>query len=203
VLAPHPGPPLPPDVILERRPEPLAEPDFVAEAPLERFAAFWGDHRAYGWLRLEVSRLTDLLNRHRQITLRNAEVEALLDSRTETLDELPLSRDELIVVQTTGRHGDPALRRRTRPRPIAVQSGPYLLAGFLHAPPGLEPLADLATRPAMVPLTDAWLEYWVGDHARRQWVGTLIFNRGLADRVEPLADTDGEIDRPSFRRPTA
>lgn len=189
----------PSTVILERHPEQLSEPDFVAESPPERFAAFAGLVRAHGWLRLDVARLTDLLNAHAAITLRHAEVEHLADGRTQVVDELELVRDQIVVVQATGRLGDPALRRRTRLLPIAGQSGCFLFAGFLHAAPGLGPTEELATRPPMVPLTDAWLEYWAGGHARRQWVGTMIFNRQLAEWIEPLAERDGELDRPTWR----
>ena len=188
----------PPSVTLERRPELLSEPDFVAEAPLERFAAFLDERRAYGWVRLETARLTDLLNAHPSITLRNAEVEHLADGRTEPVDALQLSRHLLLAVQATGRVGDPALRRRTRLHPVAVQLGSYLLAGFLHAAPGVTALEELASRPPMVPLTDAWLEHWVSGRPNRQWVGTMIFNRHLADRIEPLADHGDELPRPSW-----
>lgn len=193
-----PEPPDQPSVTLERRPEPLSEPDFVAEAPLERFAAFWDGHRAYGWVRLEVARLTDLLNAHAEITLRNGEIEHLAAGRTEALETVRLAREELLAVQATGRVGDPSLRRRSRLHPIGAQLGPYLIAGYLHAVPGVAPADELATRPPMVPLTDAWLEYWVSGRPRRQWVGTIIFNHHLADRVERLPDQAEELVRPTW-----
>lgn len=190
----------PPSVTLERRPELLSEPDFVAEDPLERFAAFLDERRAFGWIRLEAARLTDLLNAHAEVSIRNAEVEHLADGRIEPVDMLQLTRDQLLAVQATGRVGDPALRRRTRLHPIVVQLGPYLVAGFLHAAPGVTALDEIRSRPPMVPLTDAWLEHWVGGRPNRQWVGTMIVHRHLAERIEPLEPYGDELPRPTWHR---
>jgi hypothetical protein len=44
-----------------------------------------------------------------------------------------------------------------------------------------------------VPLTDARLEYWPAGQHRRTWIGTMIFNRDLADWVRVVSDEELEL----------
>ena len=180
----------PATLILERLPDAPHEPDFVADVPLVGFDAFLPDHRLYGWIRLGADRLTDLLNAHAELALVNVTLERLSDGRLEWDERLLVDRDRLLAVRAGGPRGDPALRRHMRLHPLVVQSGPYLIGGYLHAPPGVGPLEEIEDRPAMTPLSTGWLEYWTDGHRRRQWVGTILFNRGLADEIELVREED-------------
>lgn len=173
-------------LVLERVPEDLHEPDYVSEAPLIAFAAFAADRRLFGSLRLGADRLTDLLNAHEELRLLHVDVEDLRSGEIRAADQVVVHRGDLVAVQASGPRGDPALRRRTRTHPLAVQAGPYLITGFLHATPGVGPMADVAGRPPMVPLTSACVEYWADGLRRRQWVGTIVFNRDVTDWIEPV-----------------
>jgi hypothetical protein len=177
-------------LILQRVPELAWEPDSVAEAPLVRIDAYARDWRVFGWVSLRTDRLTDLLNDADELLLVNVEVESLIDGRTISADEVLVRREELIAVQASGPRGVAARRRPTRTHPVAVQSGPYLIGGYLHTPPGVDPMADIRDRSTMIPLTNAWAEFWAGGHRRRQWVGTMIVNRDLADWIEVVAEED-------------
>jgi hypothetical protein len=33
----------------------------------------------------------------------------------------------------------------------------------------------------MIPLTNAWIEYWSGGQRKRQWIGTIVVNREQAE----------------------
>ena len=189
-------------LVLERVPEALMEPEFAAEAPLVSFGAFAADYVAFGWVRLQADRLTDLLNDHPDLRLLNAGVEDLRRGETTALDEIVLRRDELIAVQAGGPRGDASLRQRTRAHPLVVQSGPYLIEGFLHAAPGVAPMTSVQERPSMIPLTSACVEYWTDGQRKRQWVGTIIFNRELADWIEPVVVDDLEYGLIVPRHPT-
>lgn len=180
-------------LVLERVQEDLHEPEFVTEVPLVGFAAFAADKRVFGWVRLGADRLTDLLNAHEEVRLVHVDVEDLRTGETRAVDQVVVQRRDLVAVQASGPRGDPNRRQRTRAHPLAVQSGPYLITGFLHAAPGVAPLADVAARPPMVPLTSACVEYWADGARRRQWVGTIVFNRALADWIEPVAVEDLEF----------
>ena len=175
-------------VLLQRQPEEPFEPDSVAEAPLVRFAAYARHERVFGWVRLTADRLTDLLNAHDTIVLVDVQIEDLDDGRTRSAERFVIAAADLIAVQATGPRGDAAHRQRTSTRPVAIGAGQYLIGGHLHAPHGSDPLDALRSRPSMVPLTDAWVEYWSGSERTSQAVGTIIVNRRAADWVRSVTD---------------
>jgi hypothetical protein len=177
-------------VILQRTPEEIFEPDSVAEAALVRFAAYARHHRVAGWVRLRADRLTDLLNAHDELLLTDVELEDLDGGGNEAVDRVLIGRDDLVAVHASGPRGDASLRLRTRTHAIALWAGSYVVGGHLHVPPGTDPLASLRDRPAMVPLTDAWIEYWSGGRRARQSSGTIIVNRHAADRILVVTDDD-------------
>jgi hypothetical protein len=192
----------PPDrlhFILQRTPEEVFEPDFASDVPLVRFVAFGRHHRVFGWVRLRADRLTDLLNTHEELLLTDVEIESLEDGATRSVDEVLIRCSELIAVHASGPRGDETRRRLTRAHPIAIQSGNYMIGGYLHAPPGSDPIASMGERPLMVPLTDAWIEYWSGDERTNQSSGTIIVNRGQVDWMRVVTDEDlfGGLLRPS------
>lgn len=190
-------------VLLQRTDEEVFEPDAVPDPPLVRFDAYAREHRLFGWVRLRADRLTDLLNAHDELLLTDVEIERLEDGETRAADSILVARRELVAVHASGPRGDAARRRHTRSHAVAVQAGSYLIGGHLHATPGDEPLASLRARPPMVPLTDAWIEYWSGGRRTEQAVGTIVVNRDAADWIRVVTDDellDG-ILRPSAAAP--
>ncbi len=176
---------------LQRRPEDVFEPGYVAEAPFLRFVAYAEQRRIFGWVRLQADRLTDLLNAHDELLLTDVELEGLVDGITRAEDEVVLQRRDLIAVHASGPRGAEARRRRTRTYAITVQAGSFLIGGLLHAPMGVNPLVDFYERPPLVPLTDAWIEFWSGGQRRLDlWSGTLIVNRDQAQVVRPVTESD-------------
>jgi hypothetical protein len=176
--------------LLQRTDEVVHEPDSVGEAPLVRFVAYAPEHRLFGWVHLHAERLTDLLNTHDELELSDVEIESLEDGRTRVADGIRIDVGELIAVQASGPRGDPTLRHRTRTHPLAIQSGHYLIGGHLHADPGVEPIESFRERPGMVPLTDAWIEYWSGGAPSKSAVGTIIVNRHAVEWVRPVTDDE-------------
>jgi hypothetical protein len=177
-------------LILQPTSEEVFEPDAVADPPLVRFIAYGVHHRVFGWVRLRADRLTDLLNAHEELHLAEVEIESFEDGITQSVDEIIIHRRELIAVHATGPRGDQARHQRTRTHPIAIQSGNYLIGGHLHADPGADPIASVGGRPAMVPLTDAWIEYWSGGERKYQSTGTIVVNRDAADWMRLVTDDD-------------
>lgn len=176
--------------VLQRTCEEIFEPDSVSEVPLVRFSAYASDHRIFGWVRLRADRLTDLLNAHDELVLSDVEIESLEDGARHCSDMIRVSTRELVAVHAAGPRGVESLRHRTRRHAVVIQIGPYLVAGHLHAEPGIDPLESMRRRPAMIPLTDAWLEYWSGETPRRHGVGTIVVNREAADSIELVTDDD-------------
>ena len=186
-------PQTPPDRLhfsLQRSAEEVFEPDYASDVPLVQFVAFGAHDRVFGWVRLRADRLTDLLNAHEELVLSDVEIESLKDGATRSIDEFVIRCDELIAVHAGEPRGDEARRRLTRTHAIAIQSGNYLIGGYLHAPPGSDPIASARERPPMVPLTDAWIEYWSASGRTHQSSGTIIVNRTRADSIRVVTDED-------------
>lgn len=186
-------------LVLERLPEAPHEPDSVTDAPLVGFDAFSSEHRIFGWVRLSADRLTDLLNVHAELALVNVQVERLSDGRMEWLDRVVIHRDQLVAVRAGGPRGDPARRQRGRLHPLVVKSGSYLIGGYLHARPGVAPLVEIGQRPPMIPLSSASLEYWREGCRVAQWVGTILFNRDLAEAIDVVHEEDLEFGTLTWR----
>ena len=177
-------------LLLQRTAEEVFEPDAAPDAPFVRFAAYSAHQRVFGWVRLQADRLTDLLNAHDELHLMDVELESLTDGLVGMVDEVVIHRRDLIAVQASEPRGNVARRQATRTHPIAVQSGNYLISGYLHVPPGVEPVESAKARPAMIPLTDALIEYWVHGKREHQSIGTIVFNRDAADWMRIVSHED-------------
>jgi hypothetical protein len=177
-------------LVLERSSEQVHEPEFVSDLPLVPFDAFVAGHRVFGWVRLAASRLTDLLNHHEELFLVNVMVEHLDDGATVTADEAVVRRADLVAIRASGPRGATSRREETRTHPVIVESGSYRIGGHLHAAPGVGPASRIRSREPMIPLTVAWIEYRSAGELLRRPVGTIIVNRELATRIEPVTERD-------------
>lgn len=177
-------------LVLQQTAEEVFEPDAVTDDPFVRFAAYVASHRVFGYIRMHEDRLTDLLNAHEEIRLLDVGLEGLPNGRLGTIDEVVIHRRELVAVQASGPRGDARQRKATRPHPIAIRAGSYLIAGYLHVPPGIDPAVDAATRPPMIPITDAAIEYWIHGKREHQATGTIIVNRDAADWIRVVSHDD-------------
>lgn len=177
-------------LVLQHTPEEVFEPDAVSDAPLVRFAAYSAHQRVFGWVRLDEDRLTDLVNAHEELSLLDVELEHLPNGLIGTVDEVVLHRNELVAVHARGPRGDETRRRMTRTHPLAIKSGNYLIGGYLHVPPGVDPIQSAHDRPPMIPLTDAIIEYWVQGKRQHQSTGTIVVNRDVADWIQVVTHDD-------------
>jgi hypothetical protein len=152
--------------------------------PWVEFMAFTEDSRVSGHIQLDCDRLSDTLNTHRDFLLCDVRVECLEDGCSVQSAEVPIARDELIAVLAGDPRGDPARRIHTLTHPVTVEAGPYLIRGYLHALPGMEPLAWAHRRRPMIPLSDAWIEYRSGGVRQVTSFGTIVVNRDTADWMQ-------------------
>jgi hypothetical protein len=160
------------------------------------FSAYTADCRVFGFLHLGAERLSDALNELDEVHLDSVLLVALEDNRAIEVRDLVVARDELIAVRASGPRGNAARRVRTRPSPVAVQAGPYMVRGYVHGPPGGDPLRRFRSQRPMVPLTEAWIEYEAGGSPHRARVGPLIVNTAFVDWVERAKETDVRVDLP-------
>jgi hypothetical protein len=154
--------------------EDLPEVDFVAYAVSERLS---------GRIRLDNSRLSDMLNSHDEFVLVDALAERLPEGGSMVVSEILVRRDELAIVHATGPRGDRAQRIRTETHPLVFRIGRYLVSGRLHAGHGEDALLSLRSRQAMIPLTEAAIEFRVGPDVVREPASGIVVNRDLVDWV--------------------
>lgn len=174
------------------RSAPLPQPQAdEAPAPTLHFRAYGEDCVVSGSTELVGgARLTDMLNHHDAVELASVSVEPNDGNRAFHVHGLQLARDDILLVAADSPRGDAGRRTRTRAHGVSLQIGPYLVHGYVHALPGADPLAHLHRRAAMVPLTDARVEYQVGGEARCDSAAVLIVNRGRVSRLSPAVVDD-------------
>ncbi len=162
----------------------------------EEFSAYTEDCRLFGFIMLEHERLVDALNATDAYDVASVLLMALDDGRTLEAREMVVRRDDLIAVRAAGPRGNAARRSRTRPSPVTMQAGPYVVRGYLHAPPGADPLQHLRRRRPMVPITGAWIEYPSLGTTHRARVGTLLVNRAAVDWADHTQESEIRVDLP-------
>lgn len=145
--------------------------------PLVEIVAYAADCVLVGRVRLEGERLTDMLDEVDAVELLGVHVDPLDGSAGSELTSLVVQRDELLLVHTTGPRGHSGRRRRTRQHPVAVSAGPYEVSGYVHALPGADPLTSIRGRRAMIPVTDAVIDFQLGGERHRLPAGVVLINR--------------------------
>jgi hypothetical protein len=164
--------------------------------PVVEFVAYAEECVLSGRLRLATERLTDMLNEHDEILLVDVMVERFDGQDAVEVKEVLVERDEMVLVHASGPRGSQARRQRTRQHPVTVQLGRYRVHGYLHALPGSDPMTAIRRRKAMVPLTDAWIEYQAGPVRQRRRAGTVVINRDHVDVIAP--GLEHEVDMPDL-----
>lgn len=177
-------------LVLQPTAEEVFEPDSASELPLVRFIAYVNHNQVFGWVRLRADRLTDLLNAHAELHLTDVEIQSFVDGIERSFEEVVIQRSELVAVHATGPSGDSSRRQETQAHPLVIQAGNYVMWGQLHADPGADPIASLRDRGAMLPLTEAWIEYWSNGARRYRSEGTIIVNREKADWIRLASRED-------------
>ena len=156
------------------------------------FVAYTSDERLSGRVRLEASRLSDMLNDHDEYLLVEALAERLPKGGSLVVSEILVRRGELPLVHAFGPRGDRTQRIPTQRHRIVLRAGRYLVSGRLHSGHGEDPLASLRARRPMVPLTDATIEFRRGTEVIQEPTGTIVVNREHVDWVrEGLPQPDG------------
>lgn len=169
----------------------MKEPPVAADPARE--IELWGyseDCRLYGFLQLRAERLSDELNNAERLQLTSVLVVALDGSRAMEFKQLEVQRDELVAVRAAAPRGNAGRRLRTRPAPVAMRAGPFLIHGYVHIPPGSDPLMQFRRRKRMVPLTEGWIEYTANGQPHRARVGTIIVNRDFVEWIDHAKDAE-------------
>jgi hypothetical protein len=177
-------------------PEPSPDTPPAEALPEIDFVAFTSDERLSGRVRLDASRLSDMLNSHDEYLLVDALAERLPRGGSLVVSEILLRRDELPLVHVFGPRGDRTLRIPTQQHRIVLRAGRYLVSGRLHSGRGEDPLASLRARRPMVPLTYATIEYRRGRDVVSAPSGTIVVNREHVDWVREGVPLPGGAEIP-------
>jgi hypothetical protein len=165
----------------------------AARIPRIEFVAYGEECILSGRIPMGAERLTDALNDNDTYELVDVSVERLSDGVAMDISGLIVSRDELLLVQASGPRGNVERRRRKRLHPVAMQLGAYQVRGYLHALPGVDPVTSIRRRKAMIPLTDAWVEFESAAGHRRQRFQAVLANRDRIEWIVSLANVDVEL----------
>ena len=147
------------------------------------FTGFADDCTIAGEIDMLGDRLSDFLASSAELQVEHATLRALDDGHVVKVDSAKVFREDLCIVTATGPRGRADRRLLTRKRLVRVRVGPYLLLGYLHAPPTIDPLQTTARR-TIVALTDSVVEYAEGDENVRVDATAVLVNQSKIERLE-------------------
>jgi hypothetical protein len=153
------------------------------------FSAYADDCTVTGEVALTGDRLSDFLAATDEFEVDSAAFRALDDGRLVEMPSAAVSRDDLCVVAASGPRGRPERRLWTRQYPVRARIGPYVVLGYLHAPPTIDPLR-MTDRRTIVALTSSVVEYALGGQLMRESADAVLVNRAKIDVLEPATEAD-------------
>lgn len=140
------------------------------------------DHVVHARIEFQGDRLADFLSGQTIVTAEEIRSRSLATSQVTRPHGGTLDLTQMAVVVATGPRGSDYKRIRTVVSPVTVYAGPYVIHGWLHAPPHDTPIT-FAQRRTWLALTEAVLEYSFRWQAVRERHDTLLVNRSHAKAV--------------------
>ncbi len=153
------------------------------------FSAYADDCTVTGEMALTTDRLSDFLAATDEFEVDSVAFRALDDGRVVESPSAAIQRDDLCMVAASGPRGRPERRLWTRQYPVRARIGPYLVLGYLHAPPTIDPLRTTDRR-TIVALTSSVVEYALGGELRHEQAEAVLVNRAKIDVLEAASDAD-------------
>ncbi len=158
------------------------------------FTAYADDCTVSGELAIRTDRLSDFLSATEEYEIASPSFRALDDGRTVTAETCAVARDDLCVILATGPRGREERRLWTRQFPVRARVGPYVVLGYLHAPPTIDPLRHTDRRP-IVALTDCTVEYTERGETVRLDAEAVLVNSARIEHLEAATDEDLRLAR--------
>jgi len=156
------------------------------------FAAYAEDSTFTGEVTLTGDRLSDFLASTVEFEVVNLSCRALDDGRVVDALYAPVLRDDLCLVLAGEPRGREELRVWTRQFAVVASVGPYVVRGYVHAPPTIDPM-KLPSRRTIVALTAGSITYVEAGTMREIEAETVLVNSSRIERFEPAMAE--EIDR--------
>jgi len=153
------------------------------------FEAYAEDCSFTGELALSGDRLSDFLASTAEFEVLNLTCRALDDGRVVEAMFAPVMRDDLCLVIAGEPRGREDMRIWTRQYAVVAAVGPYVVRGYVHAPPTIDPL-KLPGRRAIVALTSSTVAYTAAGSELEIEADTVLLNSARIERFE----SDGADD---------
>lgn len=153
------------------------------------FTAYADDCTVTGEVALTTDRLSDMLASTTEFEVDRAAFQALDDGRVVEAETAAILRDDLCVIAASGPRGRSERRLWTRQYPVRVRVGPYVVLGYLHAPPTIDPLRTTDRRP-IVAMTSSILEFSQAGVWTRVESEAVLLNSSKIDILEAASEED-------------
>jgi hypothetical protein len=134
------------------------------------------DHVLHGRIELQGDRLADLLASRTTLEVEGLRVVPLTGKEIRGPASRTVRLGDLCVVVASGPAGSQYKRIQTVYSPVTIHAGPYLVHGYLHAPPPESPIKAAEQR-TWLALTEGVLEYTYRWQAIRERHDVLLVNR--------------------------
>jgi hypothetical protein len=158
------------------------------------FSAYAEDCTVSGEVGFETDRLSDFLAATSEFEVDAASFQALEDGHVVARESASLLRDDLCVIIATGPRGREERRLWTRQFPVRARVGPYVVFGYLHAPPAVDPLRTTDRR-TILALTSSRVQYVLNGESVTEHADTVLLNRAKVDVLEQASEADLGIVR--------
>jgi hypothetical protein len=153
------------------------------------FTAYADDCTVSGELAIRADRLSDFLASTTEFEVARPSFRALDDGRTVSADSCAVERDDFCLVLATGPRGRVERRLWTRQHPVRVRVGPYIVIGYLHSPPTIDPFRTTDRRP-IVALTSSIVGYVAGEQTVWSEADAVLVNTAKIDHLETASEED-------------
>jgi hypothetical protein len=158
------------------------------QVPLTAYAE---DCSFTGELDFVADRLSDFLAGTVEFVLGHVTFRALDDGRIVEAESAAIMRDDLFVVLASEPRGREELRTWTRQYPVVARVGPYLVRGYVHAPPTIDPL-KMASRRSILALTSSTVAYMEAGSPVQIEADAILINSARIDALEAGLYADPE-----------
>jgi hypothetical protein len=158
------------------------------------FSAFADDCTVSGEIALRTDRLSDFLASTVEFEVASPEFRALDDGRMVSAASCAIERDDLCLILATGPRGQVGRRLWTRQHPVRVRVGPYLVIGYLHSPPTIDPFRTTDRRP-IVALTSCVVGYVAQGETVWKEAEAVLINTAKIQHLESASSEDIGLGR--------
>ena len=153
------------------------------------FTAYAEDCTVSGELAIRTDRLSDFLASTVEFEVAHPSFRALDDGREVSAETCAVERDDFCLILATGPRGREERRLWTRQHPVRVRVGPYIVIGYLHSPPTIDPFRTTDRRP-IVALTSSLVGYVAGDETVWSEAEAVLINTAKIDHLETASEED-------------